>query len=304
LPSNRGLVEGIIHLAEFSNQRLPISPQRGIILLARATMSEAQFREFLQHHGFPGQFTKVGLVVCDFGDKLDASEKSEEFARLIVEMKGKGSLIGGAGFCENLLAASNDDEAHSCMFRLLSQIHPIVRDDHGEMVQWSIISTGIPAALRHDFIRYAGCASIAICEPRPGFASGKGTRGSIIHFSGKDILDHRVMHPSPASLRKVKEMLRDKRKHVKEVLATCALAHDQGISPVPYKEKDGVDLVTLNREFFPAGHKLRDLGEPKLIKRDGRKHLKGLWAIVDRDDAFQLTREGLVGGRIVLLSNK
>jgi len=295
LPTEDALLEGIFSLSSKTSETLPKSPQTGIMITARASWSKDQFISFLQEHGFPLQASKIALIVCDFADNPDLIQKGAEFAEAVNALTGR-SLVEGVRTCDQLIPVHGETDLSSCSFRILSQMHSIIRGNDGLMIDWSIISTGIPAILRHHFQRYAQTVGLTILDPIRGLSSGSGTRGAKFDLSGKDIVTHRIEVPSIGEIRKLQRIWCDDRMHVSESLATCLMYSDHSDgSPLPRDR-----LRELNHTFFEPGEwQYSDHNNPKDVARKSIERLQELGAITDRKDAFELTDVGEAGARLV-----
>jgi len=291
IPSKEALFEGIISLSKKTSQPLPRAPQTGIIITARASDSKEKFRSFLQEHGFHHQFTKVALIVVDFGKEHDLGAKSEDFAEEIRDLKGT-ELVGGVRSCNGIIPSSEDPSLSGCSFRLMSQFHKIIRSEEGVMIDWSILSSGVPAVLRTHFLRYSHASGITVIDPIRGSSEASGTRGSEITYSGQDFTVHRVAAPSGSDIDMIREIWSSTNKHVKEALATCLVADE----PIPYK-----GLRERNRVFFNQGQWQFDDSRMKdsKVNQKARERLKKLGAITESDDPLELTSAGVAAAKMI-----
>ena len=294
LPTEEALLEGIIALSKMTSETLPKSPQSGIIITARASLSKERFTEYLREHGFPLQASKVALIVCDFGEEIDLTEKGTEFEEAIKSLTGR-ELVGGVRTCNRLIPTHGEGDLSKCSLRLLEQIHSIIRGVEGIMIDWSILSTGIPAVLRPNFLRYSQSVDLPILDPIRGLSSGSGARGSSFYLSGMDIYAHRVEVPSVEEIRKLREIWIDERMHVSEALATCLQYSLVTGEPLPR-----TDLTRWNKEFFnPEEWQYNHHKDPKDVGRKSHARLLKLGAIENRKDVFELTDVGKAGAMLI-----
>jgi len=294
LPTGKGLLEGIFQLSKSTRKRNPDDPQTGIIITARADKSKEQFREFLHEHGYHNQFTKVGLVVVDFFEKYDLEEKSAEFNEVIRDLKGTG-LVGGAKSCNGAIPTAPGQLSH-CSFGLLSQLHSIISSNEGELVDWSILSTGVPAILRTNFLRYSQESGSSVIETFRGLRSGgSGSRGSEYSISGQDFRKHRIECPVINDIEKMRALWNWKHQYIREALATL-LVLDQ---PIGYNNHQ---LLEANEEYFPDESQWQRMKftvpKSKAVQKSHEKMVKQ-GAITDRGDVFELTEVGKAAARMI-----
>ncbi len=293
IPTRKGLLEGIFQSARsVKSRRLPIDPQTGIIITARAAQTKEEFRKFLQDHGFHSQFHKVGLVVYDYGEEYDLEEKKDEFSEVIHDLKGEHP-VNGAKCCNRIIPVSQG-QLSQCSFGLLSQLHSIVGSNDGMMVDWSVIATGIPAVLRTSFVRYCQESGISVIDSFRGLRSGgSGKGGSSFTVSGQNFMKHRVESPSIGDIEKIGKLWNWEHQYVKEPLATLHITGKE----IPYKE-----LLEVNRELFQSEdqwQRMKYKVSDSDAKAKSHKKLVSLGAITDRKDLFELTEVGRTAARMI-----
>jgi hypothetical protein len=295
--TDRGALHGFIELASGSKEHPPEGGHEGILLLVRATWSKEQLASYLKEHGLVGKYTKVGLIVVEFGkDDGSLSSKLAEYEEVVLGFKSRDDLVAVESV-SGILPSSKGDDLWRGGAELLKAIHSVVFSDSGKWVDWSMPSSGIPAQLRHWVEEYASRGSIRVFEVTKR-VSDVGPSGRAVPPGGLDSRYNLVLLPLMESLETMRAIRDDEGRYTRPVLATLYISEITGMGPVKRTPLDE-SYCARNRLLFEEGHNLREDDDVSKWNARAFDHLAKLGAILPSGDQFDLTPEGRIAAFVL-----
>ena len=290
---------GILHGISWNIEKIENSTfnsiKDSVLMIQRITNSDEDLDNYIIEHGL-SKFTAASLLIVDFDSTYNAEVKKSEFQEVLNKNWPNDSISN------DILTNIEFGNSEEGMSEFMKIIHKIITSKDYD---WTILSTGIPAALRPWMIEYSLQKRLTIKHIlRRIKPISNSSRGSIIYDSGLPKSQHLLSIPSLDSLEIIKHGINKDIKWFKESLVTLLLAEKEEVRI----GRTGGGIIEYNNKILTSDHNFY-IGQKKEIPATHRNIHKSLakakliQVYSDENIAagfYQLTPEGKVTASIIL----